>query len=279
MKNKMKIILSAYALFAFAGVSMAQAEPIKWGMEGAFPPWNLTDASGNIVGFEVDLMNDICARAKLECVAVAQDWDGMIPALENGKIDIISDDMSITEERKLRINFSDPYARVPMALMAAKESALGAMAENGQVFDLGAPTAESDAAIEHLKEAVAGLNVGVQSSTTLANFATQYLKDVATISEYKTIDQRNLDLQAGRLDVVLDDLTTLADMATKPDMANFAVLGPRFKGGVFGEGAGFGIRKSDDELRLKINEALAATFADGSAQKYMVKWFGVEVTP
>ncbi|MBZ0261862.1 MAG: transporter substrate-binding domain-containing protein [Hyphomicrobiales bacterium] len=280
MRSNLRLLLAAASLSAFAAFSSAHAKPILFGMEGAFPPWNLTDSSGNIIGFEVDLMNDICARAKLECKAVAQDWDGMIPALEAGKIDVISDDMSITEERMKRISFSDPYAVVPMSLMSTKDSPLASMAENGKKFDLAASTSENDAMIAHFKEVMKGKSIGVQSSTTMANFLSQTLKDIATISEYKTIDQRNLDLQAGRLDVIMDDYTVLTDMAKKPDMKDYVVAGPRLTGGeFFGIGAGFGIRKSDDELRLKINEALTAAFADGSAKKYMVKWFGVDVSP
>ena len=80
------------------------------GMEGAYEPWNLTDSSGKIVGFEVDLANDLCKRAGLECKIIAQDWDGMIPGLKAGKFDVIMDGMSITDERKKEIDFSKPYA-------------------------------------------------------------------------------------------------------------------------------------------------------------------------
>jgi octopine/nopaline transport system substrate-binding protein len=76
------------------------------GMEGAYEPWNLTDSSGKIVGFEVDLANDVCKRAGLECKVIAQDWDGMIPGLKAGKFDVIMDGMSITDERKKEIDIS-----------------------------------------------------------------------------------------------------------------------------------------------------------------------------
>src|SRR5262249_48346306 len=102
-----------------AGLAFAQGVLAKdWktvviGMEGAYDPWNLTDSSGKIVGFEPDLIMDVCKRAGLECKIIAQDWDGMIPGLKAGKFDVIMDGMSITDERKKEIDFSKSYAVSP----------------------------------------------------------------------------------------------------------------------------------------------------------------------
>ena len=93
-------------------------------MEGAYEPWNLTDSSGKIVGFEPDLVMDLCKRAGFECKIIAQDWDGMIPGLKAGKFDVIMDGMSITDERKKEIDFSKPYAVSPGAFLAPKDSPL-----------------------------------------------------------------------------------------------------------------------------------------------------------
>ena len=82
-------------------------------MEGAYEPYNLTDPSGKIVGFEPDLAMDLCARMKVECKIIAQDWDGMIPGLQAGKFDVIMDGMSITDERKKSIDFTKPYSATP----------------------------------------------------------------------------------------------------------------------------------------------------------------------
>src|ERR1700749_1751172 len=94
------------------------------GMEGAYAPWNLTDSSGKIVGFEPDLIMDVCKRAGLECKIIAQDWDGMVPGLKAGKFDVIMDGMSITDERKKEIDFSKSYAVSPGAFLAPKDSPL-----------------------------------------------------------------------------------------------------------------------------------------------------------
>ena len=118
-------IVGASLAAALAAAPAAFAKDWKTvviGMEGAYEPWNLTDSSGKIVGFEVDLANDLCKRASVECKIIAQDWDGMIPGLKAGKFDVIMDGMSITEERKKEIDFSKPYAAPPAAFMAAKDS-------------------------------------------------------------------------------------------------------------------------------------------------------------
>ena len=104
------------ASLAFAPTAFAKDwKTVVIGMEGAYDPWNLTELSGKIVGFEPDLIMDVCKRAGLECKIIAQDWDGMIPGLKAGKFDVIMDGMSITDERKKEIDFSKSYAVSPGA--------------------------------------------------------------------------------------------------------------------------------------------------------------------
>ena len=172
------------------------------GMEGAYEPWNLTDSSGKIVGFEPDLVMDLCKRAGLECKIIAQDWDGMIPGLKAGKFDVIMDGMAITDERKKEIDFTKPYAASPGSFLAPKDSPLAKATGAGTVINLDKDAAAGDAAIKSVQAALKGKTLGVQVSTTHANFAGQYLKDIATVKEYKTTDDRDLDLKSGRLDAV-----------------------------------------------------------------------------
>src|SRR6202050_3114741 len=164
------------------------------GMEGAYEPWNLTDSSGKIVGFEPDLANDVCKRAGLECKVIAQDWDGMIPGLQAGKFDVIMDGMSITEERMKSIDFSKPYSATPAAFVAAKSGPLAKLPDQGKVINLTKDAKDGDAALATLRTAFKGKTIGVQVSTTHATFLDKHFKDVATIKEYKTTDQRDLDL-------------------------------------------------------------------------------------
>ncbi len=249
------------------------------GMEGAYEPYTLTDPSGKIVGFEPDVAMDVCARMKVECKIIAQDWDGMIPGLQAGKFDVIMDGMSITDERKKQIDFTIPYASVPAAFAAAKASLLAKMALNGKAINFDKDKAGGEAAIKALREALKGKTIGVQVSTTHATFAGDYLKDVVTIKEYKTTDERDLDLKSGRIDAVLDDQPTIVAMLDKPDAKDFASFGPLLTGGDFGVGVGMGLRKSDADLTARFNEALKAAFADGSIEKYSLKWFKIDTMP
>ena len=249
------------------------------GMEGAYEPWNLTDPSGKIVGFEPDLVMDLCKRAGFECKIIAQDWDGMIPGLKAGKFDVIMDGMSITDERKKEIDFSKPYSASPGAFWprstarSPKRPTRASSSISTRIPRLATPRSR------RVQAALKGKTLGVQVSTTHANFAGQYFKDVATVKEYKTTDDRDLDLKSGRLDAVLDDYSDLAATASKPDAAELAVVGPEFIGGVFGAGAGMGIRKSDADLTAKFDTALAAAVADGTVKKLSEKWFKADMTP
>ena len=248
------------------------------GMEGAYEPWNLTDSSGKIVGFEPDLVNDLCKRMKVECKIIAQDWDGMIPGLQAGKFDVIMDGMSITEARKKEIDFTKPYAAPGAAFLAAKDSPL-AKTGSGALISLDKDPAGGDAAIKAVQAALKGKTLGVQVSTTHSNFAGKYLKDIATVKEYKTADDRDQDLKSGRLDAVLEDLPTNMATASKPDGAGLAIVGPEFIGGIFGPGEAMGIRKSDADLTAKFNQALAAAIADGTVKKLSEQWFKADLTP
>ncbi len=249
------------------------------GMEGGYPPWNLTDSSGKIVGFEVDLANDLCKRMGVECKIIAQDWDGMIPGLKAGKFDVIMDGMSITDERKKEIDFTKPYAAPPAAFMAAKDSDVAKALGAGKVVNTTKDPSAGDAAIKAVQAALKGKTIGVQVSTTHANFANKYLKDVATVKEYKTTDDRDLDLKNGRIDVGLDDYPTVAATLETPDAKDLMIVGPEFIGDVFGVGEGMGLRKSDADLTAKFDKALDAAFADGSVKNYSMKWFKIDTTP
>ena len=126
----------ASALLLVAGAAQAKDwKTVVIGMEGAYEPYNLTDPSGKIVGFEPDLVMDLCARMKVECKIIAQDWDGMIPGLNAGKFDVIMDGMSITDERKKSIDFTDPYSATPAAFATAKASPLAGLPDNGKVIN------------------------------------------------------------------------------------------------------------------------------------------------
>jgi len=282
MKGSGIVCVSLLGATLAIGAAAAQGkkwETVKIATEGAYEPWNFTGAGGKLEGFEIDLANDLCARMKVKCEIVAQDWDGIIPALQAKKYDAIMAGMSITDERKKTIDFAGPYAAGPNGFLVAKDSALAKMPGTGQAFNLSTQQAAAEKAIADLKPVLKGKTIGVQTSTIHANFADKYLKDVVEIREYKTTEQHDLDLAAGRIDAVLADATALNGTLRKPEFKDYVLVGPSITGGLLGPGVGAGIRKEDTDLKTMFNEAIAAAKADGTIKSLSEKWFKIDVTP
>jgi octopine/nopaline transport system substrate-binding protein len=262
------------------GPAGAQAQKtVKIATEGAYEPWNFTGPGGQLQGFEIDLANDLCRRMNVKCEISAQDWDGLIPALQAGKFDAIMAGMSITDEREKAISFSRAYANAPNGFVVEKSSALAKMPLTGERFDLGRDEAAAMRAIEQIKPALKGKTIGVQGSTTHATFAERYLKGTAEIREYKSTEAHDLDLAAGRVDAILADSTALQGTLKKPEFKGYAMVGPNFNGGVLGRGVGAGVRKADTELKGQFDKAVQEAVADGTVKKLSEKWFGLDITP
>ena len=168
MKNIFKLFLSSIAALAIF-FSSAQADSIRIGTEGAYPPWNSKDASGNLIGFEVDLAKELCAIMKHECTIVEQDWDGMIPGLIMRKFDAIMAGMSITDERMKTINFSQGYADEVASLAVMKGSELEGM-DTPEGINLSLGGSDVKSALKTLTAALAGKTIGVQTATIHQNF-------------------------------------------------------------------------------------------------------------
>jgi octopine/nopaline transport system substrate-binding protein len=265
-------------LVAASGAS-AQEKTVKIATEGAYAPWNFTGAGGKLEGFEIDLANDLCARMKVKCEIVAQDWDGIIPALQAKKYDVIMAGMTITPKRQEVISFSTPYADTPSTFLVAKDSPLAQMPGTGQAYNLGTQQAEAEKAINDLKSLLKGKSIGVQGSTIQANFADRYLKDVAEIREYKTTEQHDLDLEAGRIDAVFAGAAQIIGTLQKPDFKDYTVVGPKLTGGVLGAGIAAGLRKEDADLKKSFDEAIQAAIKDGTVKTLSEKWFKTDITP
>jgi octopine/nopaline transport system substrate-binding protein len=261
------------------GGASAQQKTVKIATEGAYAPWNFTGAGGKLEGFEIDLANDLCARMKVKCEIIAQDWDGIIPALTAKKYDAIMAGMSITEERKKTIDFAGPYAAGPNGFLVQKSSPLAKMPGTGQAYNLGTQKDAAEKAIDAVKPLLKGKTIGVQGSTIHANFADKYYKGTAEIREYKTTEAHDLDLAAGRIDAVLADATNIMGTLEKPEFKDYALVGPSITGGLLGDGVGVGLRKDDQELKKAFNEAIQSAVKDGTVKKLSEKWFKVDISP
>lgn len=278
--RRMAAIAAAFMTVVSAPLAMAADAPkaITIATEGAYAPWNFTTADGKLDGLEIEIANDLCARMKIKCTISAQNWDGLIPSLTVGKFDAIMASMFITPKRLETIAFSQPYAVDPSGFAVAKDSDLGKLGISKEKFKLD-DEAAANAAIEKLKPMLKGKVVGVQSGTTNLEFVKKYFGDIVEIREYKTTEQHDLDLAAGRLDALFSQQTVLAATLAKPEFADYTIAGPGFVGGIFGLGTGVGLRKEDKALKEMFNTAIDAAIADGTIKRLSEKWVHTDVTP
>ena len=275
--NILKNIVSAVVVSLLTGVAQAEeARTIRIATEGAFPPWNTVDASGQPVGFDIDVGVALCAQANLKCEFVTQAWDGIIPALTVGKYDAIMAGMSITEKRKQVISFTEPYALTSNYFVVSKSLNLPAM-ENGVKLDLTTETDAGKRLLSMLKAELKGRSIGVQGATNAEAFVSEYFGDAVEVRTYDKQDNLNLDLAAGRIDGGLADYSVWKTFLESKDGNDAHLYGPRISGGVFGPGVGIGLRKEDAALAEKLNNAIRAIEKDGSLKAISMKWFGADL--
>ena len=275
MKNIFKFFLSSVAALAIF-FSSAQAHSIRIGTEGAYPPWTAQDESGKLIGFEVELANFLCIYMKADCTIVEQDWDGMIPGLIMRKYDAIMAGMSITDERMKTINFSQGYADEVASLAVMKGSPLEGM-DTPKAINLSTGGAAAKKALKTLTAALAGKTIGVQTATIHQNFLESGDVGSVKVRTYKTQDEVNLDLAAGRIDAALAAAVAFTDYAEKSGKP-VVLVGPTFSGGAFGNGVGVGIRKDDTALLKKFNAAINQARKSGKISELAIKWFGFDAS-
>ena len=279
-----KTILTVLASLLLIG--NVYADKIKIGTEGAYPPWNSKDASGKLIGFEVELAYSLCRYIGRQCEVVEQDWDGMIPALQMRKFDAIMAGMSITDERKKVITFSQGYADEVASLAVMKGSSLeGIDTPEGINLSLGGGNVKKT--LKTLTSALAGKTVCTQTGTIHQNFLESGDVGKVNVRTYKTQDEVNLDLTSGRCDVALAAAVAFTDYADKSGKA-VVLVGPTFSGGAFGNGVGVGLRQAsqlggtlgerDAELLRVFNKAINQARKDGVISKLAIKHFGFDAS-
>jgi octopine/nopaline transport system substrate-binding protein len=263
-----------------AGTAIAQNLPdhITIATEGAYPPWNFTNADGSLGGYEIELTKILCERMKVKCDVIAQEWNGIIPGLNVGKYDAIVASMGVTEERKKVVAFSNPYARAPNGFLTTSENAAKDLPAAGQSFDLAESPKEAEAALEALKAKLSGKVIGVQTGSTAATFAQQYFKGV-DIREYPSFEQLGLELTAGRVDVAVANVTAFKAVIDANPKGALLLAGPTFAGGVLGLGTtNVALRPADEALRSAFDAAITAINKDGTNKVLTEKWFGVDIS-
>jgi len=244
--------------------SAAAQETLKAGTECTYFPFNFRDSDGVLKGYDVDVGNELAKRLNFKIEWVCQKWDGMLPSLLANKYDLILASLSITEERRQKIDFSVGY-RISIGQF------VGPKAKGYKLFK---PDNSPDVA------AFKGVRVGLQRSTTYDNWIQAKVPD-ATVVRYETVEQMYLELKAGRVDVIMTNpMKTYLEFLSKPDGAGYEVIGPQIdEEKYFGTGAGVGIRKGEEALLKRIDAALIAMKKDGTLDAFSKKYFPFAIYP
>ena len=233
----------------------ASAEVLRIGVEGAYKPFSWKEADGTLKGFDIEIAMALCAELKRECKLIEQDWDGMIPALLAKKYDAIVASMSITEERKKRVNFSEKYYNTPAKIVAAKGSGLMVS-----------------------KKGLAGKRVGVQRGTTHQCYM-EKMYPGAELVLYASQEEVFQDLAIGRIDAQIADSIAADDgfLSTDAGKDFEFVGGDQVDLECHGEGVGIAVRKKDDKLRGELNQAIQAIRKNGVYQKINASYFDFDI--
>ncbi len=274
-----KILIYLLSIGIFGVASIANSQTIRIGTEGAYPPWNNLNSAGELEGAEIDFGNEACERMGVTCEWVTQDWDGIIPALLQGKYDIIIAGMSITEERKEKVNFTTGYMTDGARFAVLKDSGLADLNIAGMAkVNLNNAGGKEQAAIGQLVAAMDGKTVCVQSSTIHQNFLEKHMSGAVDVKLYQAVDDHNLDLAAGRCDAVLADVGSIIDFMESDGGVDVAFTGPTFSGGVFGDGVGGAVRKEDNDILEMWNAAISEMSKDGTTAEITKRWFGRDIS-
>ena len=224
--------------------------------EGARPPYNFIEGESELKGFEIDLGRELCARMKVTCSFVREDYERLIPGLESNHFDAIMAAMEITDERRERIEFSQPYVRMPSAFAAARHRKI----KNASPV------------------ALKGRTIGVEEKTSQQAWLEENYPD-STIKPFYSLEEAMLELANGRIDCLFADKLALDEflrLRKEAECCKFLADVPRDPVS-FGEGIGVGLRKDDAELKALFDKAIEDVVGDGTYAKIRAKYFDFEI--
>jgi polar amino acid transport system substrate-binding protein len=249
--NKFKTLLLAAATLAVMGTTSARADLVFATDAAPYPPFTSQNAAGEWEGWEYELLQAMCAEMNEKCTLIPIAWDGIIPALLEKKMDGIFGSMSVNEERKKQIAFSDIYY-------------------NSESVIIGPKGGDKNIAPEAFK----GKSIGVQAATTHSNYVEKYFVPAgATSKGYKGQDEANADLAAGRVDYVqADGVSLLAFLATAEGACCEVYAAVPIDVEILGLGVGVGLRKEDTALLEKINAAIKSLANKGVFEELTKKY-------
>lgn len=223
---------------------------LRVGLEGTYPPFSFQDENGKLTGFEVEFAEQLAQHLGVKAKLQPTKWDGMLASLDSKRIDVVINQVTISDERKKKYDFSTPYT----------------------VSGVQALTMKAKAGSISKPDDLAGKKVGVG----LGSNYEQWLRDNVKGVDIRTYDDdptKYQDLRSGRLDAILVDRLAALDLVKKTG-DTMAVAGAPFSR----LESGVALRKGNEDLLNAINAAIAAMQKDGSLGKLSDKWFGADVT-
>mgnify|MGYP000849256746 CR=1 FL=1 len=250
MKKTLVLALAA----GFAAQTFAAGDVLILAAEGTYPPFSEIK-DGKMTGFDIDIGLALCAEMKRECRFEPIDWEGLIPALQTKKIDVILASMNDTPERRESVAFTDPYYKNPGLFVRPA----GSKTE---------PTADG----------VKGKVVGVLRASIFDNYATAKFPD-ADIQRFTSQEDANAAAVAGRVDLLFADKIVMEDGFLQRDEGKgFEIAGETSDPEYFGAGISMGVRKDDNQLREDLNAALKAIKENGAYKKVNDKYFKYDIS-
>lgn len=254
--KKLIPVLAISAIALVSTISFAQGKDLKVAIDPTYEPFTFKTADGKPTGFDVDIASALCEQIKRKCVFVEQVWDSMIPGLQAKKYDVIISSMSMTEDRRKVVDFTDKYYNTPSKIVIKNDIKFTNIAS------------------------LKGKKIGVLKGSTQEKYAIGELKSAGVIvTPYEAQDQVYLDIKSGRLDgTVADILEVTGGFLSKPEGKNFVAVGPElFTPKYFGDGVGIAMRKGETALKGELNGAIKAIRTNGTYKKLNDKYFKMDV--
>lgn len=225
-----------------------KAGVLTMGLNDTYPPMEFRDESQKLVGFDIDLGQEIGKKLGVKVEVKTNDWKGIILSLKSKKFDMILSCMTITDARKQEINFSEPYIVGGQRIVVKKGNTNIKTAED-----------------------LKGKTIGVQLGTT-GEMAANKIQGIKELKKYDGVTEAFNDLTVGRVDAVIAD-GQVGGFYLKKKGDELVILDAKLSQ----EPVGIGFRKEDTHLRDAVQKALDELKADGTMSKLSEKWFGFDI--
>ncbi len=244
-------LFAALSILLAGGAARADDPPLRMGVEGAYAPFNAVGPDGKVHGFDIDFGEEMCKRLQRRCEWIVVQWDGLIPALQAGKFDVLMSSVTMTPERRQQVRFSKPY-----------------------YFSYGLMVAQKGSGLQFTPGSLEGRAIGVQASTTHEHWLRERFGTAIAIHAYPSSDDMFLDFQNGRLDAVFAESVAMFPwMEQNGGVDAYEQIGPDITDPALGTEMGIAVAKGNDPLGEAIDRLIDEIVADGTFRKIERTYF------